>query len=338
MATFVFVRLSDINNAGTIGVRCRESVDGYFSNHGSLLRGLSVQYTPMGIRSKPRSHVGSAGIPQPTLNGAEHGQHANSLSSDKPPKASIMEGMEAMEPIDAATSVLDTRFPTCRAAFLSASVLSARRTPTSDLDIVVVLDGPPAPYRETIRDHGWVIELFVHTRESLRYFYDRELQQRRCTLATMCAEGTVLRSIDHECSDIQTEARAIIDAGPAALSCEELDQRRYALTDTLDDLRGTSDRVEAAFITGHLLAGASELVLLSQRRWTGQSKWLARHLAEAPGNFGELLSHGVRALLSTGDKQPMINAVNSALELAGGPLTEGYRASRPADIERNSPG
>jgi hypothetical protein len=57
MATFVFVRLSDINNTGAIGVRCSESVDAYFSNHGSLLRGLSIQYTPMGIEIKPPSQM-----------------------------------------------------------------------------------------------------------------------------------------------------------------------------------------------------------------------------------------------------------------------------------------
>ena len=34
-------------------------------------------------------------------------------------------------------------------------------------DIVVVLPGPPAPYRETRTAGGWVIELFVHTPTSL---------------------------------------------------------------------------------------------------------------------------------------------------------------------------
>ena len=243
-----------------------------------------------------------------------------------------------MEPIDAATRVVDTQFPTCRAAFLSASVLSSQRTSTSDLVIVVVLDGPPAPYRETIRDHGWTIELFVHTKESLRYFYDREAQHRRCTLATMCAGGTVLRCIDQEAIDVQMEARGIIDAGPMPLSSEELDQRRYGLTDTLDDLRGTADPVEMTFIAGHLLANAGELVLLSRRNWTGQSKWLARHLAEAPGAFAELLANGVRALVATDDKQPMIDAVGAVLDLAGGPLTEGYRAPRPVDSVGDDPG
>ena len=67
--------------------------------------------------------------------------------------------------------------------------------------------------------------------------------------------------------------------------------------------------------------------MLSQRRWTGQGKWLARHLSEAPGNFADLLASGVKALLATGEKQPMIDAVEAILDLAGGSLTEGYRVT-----------
>ena len=147
----------------------------------------------------------------------------------------------------------------------------------------------------------------------------------------MCANGAVLRNLDHVGSDLQTEAQRVIDAGTMPLSSEELDQRRYGLTDTLDDLRGTTDPIEMAFIAGHLLASAGELVLLNRRRWTGQSKWLARHLAEAPGGFAGLLANGVYELQATGDKQPMINAVGAVLDLAGGPLTEGYRAPGPVE-------
>ena len=253
--------------------------------------------------------------------------------ADKRQRGSTMNGMELMEPIEAATRVVNSRFPTCLAAFLSAGVLSPSRTPMSDLDIVVVLDGPPAPYRETIREYGWIVELFIHTRESLLYFYERELQQRRCTLATMCAGGAVLRNLDDEGSAFQTEAQKIIDTGPPALSSDELKQRRYGLTDALDDLRGTTNPAEMAFISGNLLTNAGELVLLSQRRWTGQGKWLARHLSEAPGDFAGLLASSVQALLATGEKQPMIDAVEAILGMVGGPLTEGYRVSGPVDIE-----
>jgi hypothetical protein len=78
--------------------------------------------------------------------------------------------MEIMEPIVAASRLVEERFAQCRVAFLSNTVLSSRRTPTSDWDVVVVLDGPPAPYRETVRAHGWIVELFVHSKESLPLF------------------------------------------------------------------------------------------------------------------------------------------------------------------------
>ena len=52
------------------------------------------------------------------------------------------ERMEITEPVTAARRVVKDRFPECRVAFLSSTVLSSRRTPTSDLDIVVIVDGP----------------------------------------------------------------------------------------------------------------------------------------------------------------------------------------------------
>jgi len=239
--------------------------------------------------------------------------------------------MENAEPVIAATRVIEERFPECRDAFLSKSVLTSHRTPTSDLDIVVVLDGPPAPYRETIRAYGWTVELFVHSRESLLFFYDFDAQSRTCTLARMCADGYVLRSFGDEATEIQNEAQTTIDAGPAALTDEERRQRRYRLTDLLDDLRGTSDSVEIVFIAGQLLDMAGELALLSERRWIGAGKWLARHLAAAPDDFANRLADAFRLLLATDDKQPMIKVVSAILDLAGGPLTEGFSAHNPVD-------
>ena len=73
--------------------------------------------------------------------------------------------MTTFEPLEVANRVVDEHFPQCLTAFLAIEVFSGARTPTSDLDIVVVLDGPPGPYRQTMMAHGWVVEFFVHTRE-----------------------------------------------------------------------------------------------------------------------------------------------------------------------------
>jgi len=249
----------------------------------------------------------------------------------KPMNSEHNEVMDIEEPVVAATRVIDELFPECRAAFLSSGVLTSRRTATSDLDIVVVLDGPPAPYRETIRRHGWVVELFVHSRDTLTHFFELDAQDRRCTLAQMCADGYVLKDTGGIVSGIQDEARALINAGPPELTVEERDQRRYFLTDLLDDLRGSTDPVETVFIASHLLQTAGALALQSERRWTGAGKWMARHLENSPGDFASRLVAAFSVVLANGDKQPLIDVVSSVLSLAGGPLTEGYGAQAPAE-------
>lgn len=45
-------------------------------------------------------------------------------------------------------------------------------TPHSDLDVVVVLDSLPAAYRESLNQREWPVELFVHDRETLAYFFE----------------------------------------------------------------------------------------------------------------------------------------------------------------------
>ncbi|MFG1805032.1 nucleotidyltransferase domain-containing protein [Streptomyces sp. NPDC049040] len=83
-----------------------------------------------------------------------------------------------MEPIDAAHAVVEEHHPDARAAFLGGSVVTGRRTATSDLDIVVLLHGAPAPYRLNVHAHGWPAELLVHTEESWRTFVVREAPHR----------------------------------------------------------------------------------------------------------------------------------------------------------------
>jgi hypothetical protein len=239
--------------------------------------------------------------------------------------------MDVTDPVSVATRVLEERFPECRSAFLSNGVLTSRRTPTSDLDIVVVLDGPPAPYRETIRAHGWLVEIFVHSRASLLYFYDFDARSGTSTLAQMCADGYVLRSVSDEAREIQVEARQVIDAGPPALSDEEREQRRYRLTDLLDDLSGASEFIEIVFIASHLVHEAGDLALRSERRWTGAGKWLARHLDAAPQGFANRLAEALKVLLVTNDKQPMIEVVRAILDQAGGPIAEGFTAHKPVE-------
>ncbi|MGW6405494.1 nucleotidyltransferase domain-containing protein [Streptomyces sp. NPDC055134] len=157
------------------------------------------------------------------------------------------------DPVLTARELVRDRFPAARAAFLAGSVLTDRRTPTSDLDIVVLLDGPPAPNRENLLYRGWPVELFVQTEAVWRSFADQETAKRNSPLLAMCSDGMLLMDANGLGSTLQAEARERWAAGPPPLSDHERDYHRYVLTDLLDDLRGCADPAERVHLVSHML-------------------------------------------------------------------------------------
>ncbi|MFF0435422.1 nucleotidyltransferase domain-containing protein [Streptomyces sp. NPDC004327] len=227
------------------------------------------------------------------------------------------------DPVRTARELVRDRFPAARAAFLAGSVLTDRRTATSDLDIVVLLDGPPAPLRENLIHRGWPVELFVQTEADWRRFAEQETAKRSSPLLAMCADGMLLVDADGLGAALQSEARERLAAGPPPLSERERDYRRYILTDLLDDLRGCTDPAERVHLVAHTLQCASELVLLAGGHWLGTGKWLSRRLAAAaPGPHRALTESAARAI--AGDTDAFTAAVTEVLDVAGGALWDGY--------------
>jgi hypothetical protein len=231
-----------------------------------------------------------------------------------------------MEPVEVARSVVAERFSGALAAFLGGGVLSAHRTATSDLDVVVLLAGPPAPFRESLRWRGWPIELFVHDPESIGTFFARDTARRKPNLARMCTSGVVLADAGGMAGQIIAQAEAVLAAGPAPLTSAELERRRYGLTDLLDDLAGSEDPGETAVISWQVFTEAAELALLLAGSWLGGGKWLLRELRAADRDLADAL---VAALP---DRLRLAVLADRVLARAGGRLWDGYRVagqSRP---------
>ncbi len=232
--------------------------------------------------------------------------------------------MRISDPVAAARDVVRAHHPQALAAFLGGSAPTERRTATSDLDIVVVLEGEPAPSRHSFRHAGWPVELFTHTERSWRAFIERETAARRSPLLWMCAAGVLLLDRDGVGEHLAREARARAAAGPAPVTAAELDDRRYALTDLLDDLEGCEADTERLFIVSELARRTGELVLLRHGAWLGGGKWLARRLEGVDPDFPERLQAASRAAMD-GGSGPLVALVDEVLGPVGGRLWAGYQ-------------
>jgi predicted nucleotidyltransferase len=230
--------------------------------------------------------------------------------------------------MDLARQLVLELYPEARAAWLGGSVVRGDASPTSDLDITVLLDGPPAPRRKSLEYGGWPVELFVHTEKSLRYFADKDQLRRQPTMMRLVGESVVLVDTDGSGARLQQECLAEVAAGPEPLSVEELNQMRYGITDMLDDLVGGTDDVRLA-ISSVLWQEAARLLLTGSGHWSGTGKGLLRELkaydvAHGTDHAAKLLD-GVRA-----SDDRLVVAVDDILAAYGGRLFSGFELA--ADI------
>ena len=227
-----------------------------------------------------------------------------------------------------ARALVAERFPDARAAWLAGSVVSGTATATSDLDITVLLHGPPAPFRESLEYDGWPVELFVHSRETVAHWIKRDLERRRPTLVRLISSGVVIVDTEGTAAALAEECAAILEAGPGPLSDADRDSMRYGLTDLLDDLADCTDRVLAAVVAFAAFEAAAKLLLAVDGRWWGTGKWLIHELRERDAIHGTSYALRLHAgLVSAVERDPVLLTVvaEEILEAAGGRLFAGYR-------------
>jgi predicted nucleotidyltransferase len=236
----------------------------------------------------------------------------------------MSEGMKP-DPVEVAGRIVAARFPHAACVFAAGSFHRGEATSTSDIDLVAIVEGGDAPFRESFFSEGWPIEAFVHTRESLRRYFRTDAETRTPSLPTMCLEGAVICDIAGIAESIQMEARTLLAAGPPPLSPEEIDDRRYSVTDLLDDFVGCTRLDEGVFIAPSLAQSATDLLLALHGQWTGHGKWLLRALGQFDPARRQSLADAMEAYCARGDKAQLIAFVENLLHEGGGPLFGGYR-------------
>lgn len=219
--------------------------------------------------------------------------------------------------------ILEARFPDALGGLVAGSSARGEDTASSDVDLIVLLSGRPAPMRRTEHVRGRLVEFFVHTEASFVEFVDRERQLRRSPLLHMCAHGLIVSDHDQRLARLQVLARDRWSAGPAPLSVGELDDRRYRLTALLDDLADEADPIDRTALAAAVFTDVADLALVSRGRWSGTGRWLGRRLRETDAELSHNLASGLRAAVH-GDPTILVNCGSAELDRLGGPLDFGY--------------
>jgi len=228
-----------------------------------------------------------------------------------------------ISPREAARKFADDCFPRASVVILAGSVVQGGATASSDLDIVVIDDSQPAPFRRTYRAYGWTIEAFVLTRATYPEFFAESYNSAVPTLQRMCAEGEVIRD-DGLSEQIVREAKRDLEGGPMPWSQQEIDMARYAITEYIDDLAGSGKREEDLCTAAKLVHAVPEFVLRTNGRWIGDGKWMIRCLRSLDEALCDRWVAALETFYATGSKKELIDEVDRILRPFGGRLSEGF--------------
>ncbi|HEX6838362.1 MAG TPA: nucleotidyltransferase domain-containing protein [Polyangia bacterium] len=231
--------------------------------------------------------------------------------------------------------IYETRYSDAAALLLAGSVVRGEATAHSDLDLVVLYERVAHARRESFVSDGWPVEAFVHDAETLRYFFV-EVDARAGTpsLAAMVLEGIDVVAGDRPSAATvaaKRQAAEHVAAGPAAWSERELQQRRYVLTDLVDDLRAPRSDAERVAAGARLYELLADCILRSARRWSARGKSIPRVLAQHDAALAARFVAAFDALFAAGDTAAIVALVEEVLRPLGGLLFDGYRLDAPAD-------
>lgn len=224
---------------------------------------------------------------------------------------------------EAARTLVTERYPVALQAWLAGSVSRGKGTPTSDLDITVLLDEVEV-HRETVEYAGWPAELFVHTAASIEFFVAKDLARRHPTMARLVATGIPL--LGERGADVRRHCAEVLERGPGPVSDADLEVMRYGLTDLLDDLAHVRPGPETTATAVGVWRAAAELILAAGATWNGTGKWLARELESLDERQGTQvaadLDEALRRALD-GDPHELASVAGAVLEGCGGRFRAG---------------
>ncbi|MEZ5429479.1 MAG: nucleotidyltransferase domain-containing protein [Pyrinomonadaceae bacterium] len=232
--------------------------------------------------------------------------------------------------IEITGEILRGKYPQAEFAYLSGSYIRGEATDYSDLDIVVIFRELPSAYRESFYFRSFPVETFVHTPETLNYFFAEDARRGVPSLPAMVAEGIAVP----QATDLSEKLKALAEkilGDPPQLTAEEIETLRYRITDVIDDLRQPRSKAELTASGTGLYPVLAEFFLRTGGHWSASRKTIPRHLEKADPEFRQKFCDAFEELFAAGKTEKVIDLTEELLRPFGGFLFDGVRSDAPPD-------
>lgn len=236
--------------------------------------------------------------------------------------------------IEITKEILQAKYPTAAVVFLAGSIVRGEATAFSDLDLVVIFENLPIAFRESFYFRGFPVESFVHTPETLNYFFEQDGKSRVPSLAVMVAEGLEVPEKNDLSEKLKRRATEFL-AHPPELSEEENETLRYRITDAIDDLREPRSKEELTASATDFYPLLADFFLRSNGFWSASKKAIPRYLRKANPEFCTKFCEAFEELFGAGNSEKVVKLTEDLLKPHGGLIFDGFR--REANVEGRKP-
>jgi hypothetical protein len=240
------------------------------------------------------------------------------------------------QPVDVAPDILRQRYPGALLAFVAGSFNRGQATLSSDIDLVVIFPKLDHAWRESFLFEDWPVEAFVHDPATLRYFfYEVDAESGVPSLPAMVSEGPAIPATHPMADELKALARHLLGGRPKAWDVATLTEKRYGITDLLEDLRDPRTPLEAAATIGRLHEQLGNFYFRAQGLWSASNKHIPRRLAEIDS---VLAARWEEAFLDAwrGQRDDLLLLTEEILRPYGGLLFAGYRSDAPPEWRQAS--
>ena len=235
--------------------------------------------------------------------------------------------------IKVTNEILLTKYPTAEVAFLAGSIVRGEGTAFSDLDIVVIYDDLPNAFRESFYFRAFPVETFVHTSETLNYFFETDAKSGVPSLAVMVAEGIEVPAKNDLSEKLKHLANDCLN-NPPKISEEEIRNFRCWITDLIDDIREPRSKEELTASGTTLYGATADFYLRTNGVWSAKSKSIPRSLQKLNPGFCREFCESFEELFAAGKSEKVIKLCEVTLEKHGGFLFDGMRLDALADFKK----